>query len=165
MTSLNSTSAARRALIALLLVLAVAVAACSPSELSETTTTAGPDAETTTTTVDTSNDDLVFGNGSLPDTVPAGFPIPDEGTVGATMIDRVNGVTEFVIIFPAAFEDVVDYFETNLPATGFAIDNADGTEGRWVIAFSGDATGEVFLETAGSGLTQGLVRFSDQLEG
>lgn len=121
--------------------------------------------ETTTTTADTSNDALVFGNGTIPDSVPEGFPIPEEGSVGATMIDRVNGITELVVIYPAHFEDVVSYFEANLPATGYTIDNSEGTEARWTFAFSGEASGEVFVETAGSGVTQGLIRFTDQLEG
>ena len=161
----NQSPAVRRVLVGLVAALAVLAAACTSDEPVETTTTTTMVDEATTTTVDTSNDPLVFGNGVVPDTVPVGFPIPEEGSVGATMVDRVNGVTELVVIYPAQLEDVIDYFEANLPATGYTIDSADGTAAQWTIAFSGNATGEVFVETAGSGVTQGLIRFTGQVEG
>ena len=167
MTASNTSVAVRKGLSALMAAVAILAAACTSDEPADTTTTtvvAGT-GETTTTTADTSNDPLVFGNGTIPDTVPEGFPIPEEGQVGATMIDRVNGVTEMIVIYPAHIEDVVDYFETNLPATGYTVESSDGTEGRWVVAFSGPASGEVHIENAGSGVTQGLVRFTGQLEG
>ena len=158
-------SIVRRTLIAVVAAVAVLGAACTADDPVETTTTTAVEADTTTTTADTSNDPLVFGNGEIPETVPEGFPIPEEGRVGATMIDRVNGVTELVVVYPAQFEDVIDYFETNIPATGYAIDSSEGTQARWTISFSGPASGEVFVETAGSGVTQGLIRFTGQADG
>ena len=167
MTAPTTSSTVRRVMIALVAAVALLAAACTSDDPAETTTTTVASAieDPTTTTADTSNDPLVFGNGTVPDTVPEGFPIPEEARVGATMIDRVNGVTELVVVYPAQIEDVVDYFETNLPATGYTVDSSEGTDGRWTITFSGPATGEVLLDNAGSGVTQGLIRFTGQDSG
>jgi hypothetical protein len=112
----------RNILIAIVAAIAVLGAACSSSA-----------EETTTTTIPAEIPDLEFGKGEVPFTVPAGFPIPETAVIGTTMIDGDNGRTEMIINFPSPMADVVSYYETNLPATGFEITDSDGIATRWEI--------------------------------
>ena len=58
----------------------------------------------------------MFGRGSVPDTVPQSFPIPDEAVVGATLVDTNRGLTEMILTLPATVDAVVTYYEENLPS-------------------------------------------------
>jgi len=136
----------------------MALSACDSSDSG--TTTVAP--ETTTTVVSGGEEDpVVFGRGELPGTVPSGFPIPAEAVVGTTMIDRINDVTEISMTYPATVVAVVDYFETNLVAVGYSVDESAGSDGDWTITFSHSdgPGGTIRLVTAGSGVSQGAIRF------
>lgn len=148
-------------LAALIAALALVVAACSGSsddagddpidDATTTTTVAGGDAD--------SDDPLVFGSGSMPATVPADFPFPEQAVIGTTMIDRTRDVTEVIATYPADVVDVVSFFETNLEGVGYVLVESTGTDGAWDISFEkGDVSGTLTLETAGSGLSQGTIR-------
>jgi hypothetical protein len=113
----------RNILIAMVAAVALLGAACT-SSAEETTTT---------TTIPAEIPDLEFGKGEVPFTVPAGFPIPDTAVIGTTMIDGVNGRTEMIVSFPSPMADVVSFYETNLPATGFEITDSQGIQTRWEI--------------------------------
>ena len=136
----------------------MALSACDSSDSG--TTTVAP--ETTTTVVSGGEEDpVVFGRGELPGTVPSGFPIPAEAVVGTTMIDRINDVTEISMTYPATVVAVVDYFETNLVAVGYSVEESAGSDGDWTITFSHSdgPGGTIRLVTAGSGVSQGAIRF------
>ncbi len=143
----------------LAIVATIGLSACDSSD-SGTTPTVAP--ETTTTAVSGGDDDpVVFGRGELPATVPSGFPIPAEAVVGTTMIDRINDVTEISLTYPTTVVAVVDYFEANLVAVGYSVDESAGTDGDWTITFSHSdgPGGTIRVVTAGSGVSQGAIRF------
>lgn len=139
--------------------LTVALAACSAES--------GPDESVLTSTPGEASDEpLVFGSGSIPATVPDGFPIPSEARVGSTMVDRTRGVTEVIIVYPANISEVVEYFETNLTAVGYTVDESSGTETRWVIEFSSDGLdGDIVIEASGGGVSQGTIRLVQPVSG
>ena len=143
-------------IIALVAVIALMLAACT----GESSTSRPPEAAPTTTTVDSSasqnsDQDLVFGKGQLPETIPADFPIPDQAVIGSTMVDRTRDLTEVIVTYPADVPEVVEFFESNLPALGYSVDTSSGTDARWIIEFSSDgSTGELVLSVGGTGLTQ-----------
>ncbi len=132
-------------LVALLAALSLLVAACSSSDSDDTTTTTG--------------EDLVFGSGELPETVPSDFPFPDQAVIGTTLIDRPRGLTEFITTYPAIVPDVVAFYETNLPAAGYEIVSSEGNDGTWDLEFAkDDLTGEISVDAAGSAVSQGAIR-------
>ena len=138
-------------LLAALIVVALFAAGCSDS--STDTTTAG-DSEAAA--------GVVFGRGSVPDTVPDSFPIPDEAVIGATLVDTNRGVTEMVVTFPASVQAVVKYYEENLPPNGYEITRSDGSDADWVMAFNGEGVdGVLRIKTGGSGLSAGTVQLTE----
>lgn len=129
-------------------VVAIVAAACGGSS-AETTSTAGSE--------------VVLGRGSIPQTVPESFPIPEEGVVGATLIDPARGITEMILTFPADTPAVVDYYEQNLPPHGYTIASSDGSETEWRIEFSDDAVdGVMSVQTGGSGVAAAAVQFTER---
>lgn len=139
----------------LLAALSLVVSACSDSS-------DGDEASTTTTTAAASGgsgEDLVFGSGELPETVPADFPFPDQAVVGSTLIDRTRGLTELVATYPAVVLDVVAFYEANLPAAGYTIVTSNGNDGAWDLEFEkGDLEGQIAVEFAGAAVSQGTIR-------
>ena len=150
-------------IIAVIAVIALLLAGCS-GDSAETDAPA-----TTTTTVASTvgaddqsgaTDDIVFGRGELPPTIPADFPIPDQAVIGSTLVDRTRDLTEVIITYPASVVEVAAFFDANLPVLGYAIDSSSGTDGSWTVEFSSDtSTGVVDLSVAGSGVTQSILRF------
>jgi len=105
----------------------------------------------------------VFGRGSVPETVPLSFPIPDEAVVGATLVDADRGLTELILTFPAGTAAVVDYYEENLPLRGYQITDSRGTETAWRLDFSDDVVdGVVSVQTGGSGVAAAAVQFTER---
>ncbi len=122
----------------------------------------GGSSEDTTTTADASASGVVFGRGSVPETVPDSFPIPAEAVIGATLIDTNRGLTEMIITFPASVEAVVMYYEDNLPIGGYEITSSDGTDGEWAMEFNGEGIdGEIRIKAGGSGVASATVRLTD----
>ena len=119
----------------------------------------GSSDETTTTIADPSG--VVFGRGSVPDTVPDSFPVPDQARVGATLVDANRDLTEMILTVPANVDAVVDYFEENLPARGYEISLSEGTDAEWLIEFNGDGfAGVIRVKTGGSGLAAATVQLT-----
>jgi len=134
--------------LAVLTVALIATACDSPSD------------EATTTTVDASG--VVFGRGTIPETVPDSFPVPDQTRVGATLIDSNRSLTEMILTFPANVDAVVDYYEENLPARGYEITTSEGTDADWLIEFNGDGTdGVLRVKTGGSGVAAATVQLTE----
>jgi hypothetical protein len=122
----------------------------------------GGSSEDTTTNADADASGVVFGRGSVPDTVPDSFPIPDEAVIGATLIDTNRGLTEMIITFPASVEAVVTFYEVNLPLSGYEITSSDGTDGEWAMEFNGEGIdGVIRIKAGGSGVSSATVRLTD----
>ncbi|NNF64770.1 MAG: hypothetical protein HKN07_10990 [Acidimicrobiia bacterium] len=126
----------RRLLAVIVVTLAVAAGACSQE-------TAEP---------------IVFGEGSIPSTVPSDFPIPDQASIGSTLVDAVNGRTEVSMIVPASVEESAQFFVVNMLPGGFVIDSSSGDAARWTISFRrDDLTGEIILQALSEGTSQAVV--------
>ena len=105
----------------------------------------------------------MFGRGSVPETVPLSFPIPDEAVVGATLVDADRGLTELILTFPAGTAAVVDYYEENLPLRGYQITDSRGSDTEWRLDFSDDVVdGVVSVQTGGSGVAAAAVQFTER---
>lgn len=127
---------ARRLLAVIVVTLAVASSACSQE-------TAEP---------------IVFGQGSIPSTVPSDFPIPDQASIGSTLVDAVNGRTEVSLVIPASVEESAQFFVVNMLPGGFVIDSSSGDASTWTINFRrDDLTGEIALQAVAQGTSQALV--------
>ncbi|MEN8112880.1 MAG: hypothetical protein ABFS21_00715 [Actinomycetota bacterium] len=124
----------------------------------------GCDGSSTESTVDATagnGSGVEFGKGSVPETVPDSFPIPEQAVVGTTLIDTNRGVTEMVLTLPAALPAAVEYYDENLPARGYEISSSDGTETKWSIEFAGEGlTGIITVNSEGSGLSSATVRLT-----
>ncbi len=145
----------RNILIAIVAVVAVLGAACTSETAEAPTTTTSP-----TTTIPSEIPDLEFGKGAVPFTVPADFPLPESAVVGTTMIDGVNDRTEMNVNFPASVEEVVEYYEANLPALGFEVVDSRGSETEWDISHTKDGVeGKIRLKLGGQSLTSGTFSF------
>ena len=119
----------------------------------------GSSHETTTTIADPS--DVAFGRGSVPESVPDSFPVPDEAAVGATLVDLNRGLTEMILTFPANVDAVVDYYEENLPARGYEMTVSDGTDAEWLIEFDGDGVrGVIRVKAGGTGIAAATVQLT-----
>ena len=93
---------------------------------------------------------------------PAPGILPDQAVIGATLVDTNRGLTEMIITLPAAVEAVVTYYEENLPLRGYEITSSDGTDGAWVIEFSGEGIdGVISIKAGGSGLSSATVRLTN----
>lgn len=115
----------------------------------------------TTTEADANASAVVFGRGTVPETVPDSFPIPDEAVIGATMVDTNRSLTEMVIALPASVGAVVTYYEDNLPLSGYEITSSDGTDGEWAMEFNGEGVdGEIRIRVGGSGVSAATVRLT-----
>jgi hypothetical protein len=109
-----------------------------------------------------SDSGVVLGRGSVPATVPDGFPIPEEAVIGATMIDPDRGVTEMVMSMPASLPAAVDYYVKNLPIAGYELTSSGGSDVDWeLIFFDADVHGVIGVNAAGDGLSTVSVRFTD----
>ena len=127
---------ARRLLAVFVVALAVASSACSQE----------------------ADEPIVFGQGSIPSTVPSDFPIPDQASIGSTLVDAVNGRTEVSMVIPASVEESAQFFVVNMLPGGFVIDSSSGDAAQWTIDFRrDDLTGEIMLQAASEGTSQAVV--------
>ena len=135
--------------ILIIVAMAVAVVGAGCSDTSSTTTTAG--------SVDT--DDVVFGQGVLPDTIPDAFPLPAGSSIGSTMVIK-GGLTEVVIRISAAQGIAAEFFNQALPGEGFTVDRSEADDSGWVIEFSdGDAKSTLDITEPQQGISQAVLRF------
>ena len=139
----------------LLVAVSLVIGACTGD------TDVSDDTSTTAAPSDDSGESVVFGKGTMPDTVPGDFPFPAEAVIGSTLIDRNRGLTEVVTPYPANVEQIVSFFETNLAGAGFTIVSSDGSEVDWEIEFERDGlSGSVLIELAGTNVAQGVIRMT-----
>jgi hypothetical protein len=127
---------------------AIVVAACSGATTETTTTTATSATTPTATTIVQGS--VIFGNGSVPETVPDSFPIPDAAVIGTTLQDTESGRTEVVMVLPAEPEAVVLYYEENLPTAGYEVTRSEAAGSGHAIEFTGDGVSGQIIILVGS---------------
>jgi hypothetical protein len=99
--------------------------------------------------------DLVFGEGELPGTVPADFPIPAQAVIGSTLVDPANDRTEVVVRVAVPIQSVAQFYDVNLVNQGYVIDGSAGDSQAWVIEFRRDGLeGTVTMIRVEQGITQ-----------
>lgn len=139
-----------RTLVAVLLAFAVVAAGCGDGNA--TSTTDG--------SVD-SPDDVVFGQGELPSTMPEGFPLPSGSAIGSTMVVTKTGFTELVVRINSDQGVAAEYFNQNLPAAGFSVDKSEENGDAWSIEFSdGNGKGTIDISTPTTGISQAVIRYN-----
>lgn len=79
---------------------------------------------------------VVFSEGSIPDSVPENFPIPDGAVVGTTLVDKINNRTEVRLTIQSDVTSVIRFFEVGLVNRGYVISSSDGNATEWTITFS-----------------------------
>jgi len=135
----------------ILVVIAIAVLGVGCSDTEETTTTAAV----------ASGEDVIFGEGQMPETIPADFPLPAGSAIGSTMVVADTGFTEVVVRVSAELGVSVEFFDQSLARAGFDVDSSEQGENRWLIEFSKDsAKGTIDLSEAVPGISQAVVRYN-----
>lgn len=87
---------------------------------------------------------IEIGDGTLPSTMPRDFPIPPDGVIGATLIDRVNHRTEVTVTMQQEMVPVVQYFQVGLVNAGYVVNRSEGDRSRWTIEFAkGELLGSI----------------------
>jgi len=140
--------------------LALVLGACSDSttivtEVQPSSTGAG--SSTPATTVDP-DQAVIFGSGSLPETMPADLPIPVEAVIGSTLIDRNRSLTEVILRVPASVVALGAFFDANLPGRGYTVGSSAGDDDRWDIEFSNDdLTGTIAIIFGDEDVSQAVI--------
>ncbi len=127
---------------------AACLGACSAGDVGATTAST-----TAATTGPAQVDDIVFGSGSVPDSIPDGFPVPETAVIGSTMVNKSAGTTEMIVRMRSELSGAVAYYEDRLEAQGFAVlSSVSLGDNVWGIELSGENI-------------EGTIRFSVPLEG
>jgi hypothetical protein len=140
-----------RSYIFVLVFVGVFAVGCSDSTAS---TTLPPDTSVT------SAEDVVFGSGELPETLPDNLPVPQGSVVGTTMVVTKTGVTEVVLRINAGLDLSVQFFDQGLAQAGFSVASslADDSD-VWLIEYSdSSAKGTILFTESVEGITDAVVR-------
>lgn len=138
-----------RFVVAVTAVLTVIAAGCN-----ETTAT-------TTTAEVSSSESVVFGQGELPTTVPAEFPMPAGTAIGSTMVVTETGFTEVIARINSEQGVTAEFFNQNLGESGFSVDLSEAKGDAWLIEFSdGDVRGTIDISTPTPGISEAIIRFN-----
>lgn len=106
-------------------------------------------------------DDVVFGSGELPETIPAEFPLPAGSSVGSTMVVPSSGFTEVVVRVSATQGVTAQYFDQALVEAGFTVDSSSGDGTRWLIEFSHEGTrGTIEISEPVPEISQAVIRYN-----
>ena len=101
---------------------------------------------------------VVFGEGTIPESVPDDFPIPAGSVVGTTLVDKINNRTEFRLTIRADATSTVQFFQVGLVNQGYVIDSSTGNSTEWTVTFSnGELRGTIFTTPQGPGLTTSVI--------
>jgi hypothetical protein len=142
----------RPLLVAVAITLALVATACSDGD--------GASSTTADTGVE-SGDDVVFGSGELPETIPAEFPLPAGSSVGSTMVVSSSGFTEVIVRINAEQGLTAQFFDQALVASGFSVDRSAAEENLWLIEFSRDeAKGTIEITEPARGISQAVIRYN-----
>jgi hypothetical protein len=101
---------------------------------------------------------VVFGEGTIPESVPDDFPIPAGAVVGTTLVDKINNRTEFRLSIRAESTATVQFFQVGLVNQGYVINSSEGNAAEWTLTFSnGELRGTIFTTPQGQGLTASVI--------
>lgn len=143
----------------LLAVIAIVLisAACSDDPVATTTTTTAAAG-----TAVSSPDDVVFGSGVMPDTIPSEFPIPQGSVLGSTMVVTKTGFTEVIIRLSAEIGVAAEFFNQGLEQAGFTVESSVAeADGGWRIEFlDGDTPATIELTQSQAGISQAVLRYN-----
>jgi hypothetical protein len=104
------------------------------------------------------DEQVVFGEGEIPASVPEDFPLPGGAAVGSTMVDRVNHRSEFALTVALEADALVQYYTVSLVSSGFVVDYSAGDMFSWRIEFSREELrGEMVIQPGGTGLAAAVV--------
>lgn len=138
-----------RIVIALVAVFAIIGAGCSG------------DTETTTTGGGATGDDVVFGEGTLPETIPTEFPLPTGSAIGSTMVVGQTGFTEVIVRISAEQGIAAEFFSQGLAQNGFTVERSEADGEGWAIEFSDDAAkGTIDVTEPVEGVSQAVIRYN-----
>jgi hypothetical protein len=133
----------------ILIFVAIAVIGAACSDTQGTTTTSAPSA-----------DDVVFGEGAMPDTIPEDFPLPAGSAIGSTMVIK-DGLTEVVIRVSAEQGITAEFYNQGLTQADYSVDRSEATDGGWAIEFSRDsAKGMLDITEPVEGISQVILRYN-----
>ena len=105
-----------------------------------------------------STEAIVFGEGTIPESVPDDIPIPPNSVVGTTLVDKVNNRTEFRLTIRAEATATVQFFQVGLVNQGYVINSSEGNAAEWTLTFSnGELRGTIFTTSQGQGLTTSVI--------
>jgi hypothetical protein len=142
----------RPLLVAAVIAFALMASACGDGD-ETSSTTAGTDLA--------AGEDVVFGSGELPETIPADFPLPAGSSVGSTMVVTSSGFTEVIARISANLGTTAEFFDQGLVEAGFAVDSSAGDDKLWVIEFSRDgAKGTIDITEPTEGVSQAVIRYN-----
>ena len=138
-----------RIIVAVLVALAVIATGCSDS------------AETSTTVSVDPGDDIVFGDGILPETIPEAFPLPTGSAIGSTMVVTKTGFTEVVVRISTEMGIAAEFFSKGLGQNGFTVASSEADGPNWAIEFSDDsARGTIDISEPVEGISQAVLRYN-----
>ena len=140
----------RLTLVILGILIAITFAACSDNGGVATTTAAGAGA-----------DDVIFGSGDLPETIPAEFPLPSGSVVGTTMVVASTGFTEVIVRVNADSGTVAEFFDQELLQAGFNVTGSSDEGDVRLFEFSqASAKGTIDISEPQPGISQAVVRYN-----
>ncbi|HEX9978059.1 MAG TPA: hypothetical protein VGB41_05450 [Acidimicrobiia bacterium] len=111
------------------------------------------------TTSTDSGQQVIFGEGEIPSTVPADFPIPQNGVIGSTLIDRINHKTEFSVQLGVDLTTAVQFFDVELVNRGYVVTSSAALSDQlWRIEFNqGELIGQVTVNSLGGQISQAVI--------
>lgn len=102
---------------------------------------------------DISPDGVVIGSGVIPETMPAGFPIPVGAVIGETSMDRNAKTTVVDLTTEGSLVSAVSAFTIGLVSSGYIVDQSEEQGDDWVIRFSRqDLRGTIALASGDDGV-------------
>jgi len=105
-----------------------------------------------------STEAVVFGEGSIPESVPDDFPIPNDAVVGTTLVDKINNRSEFQLTIRADVTSAIRFFQVGLVNQGYVITSSEGNSTEWRLAFSnGELDGTIFMTPQGSNIATSVI--------
>ena len=130
-----------------LAVLSLVALACSDGA-DEATTTAAPS-------------NIEFGSGEIPDSVPEDFPMLDSAVISSTLVNNDTGYTEMIVRMPAELGIAVQYYQSNLPTSGWEVTESSATsDTKWQLTATGfDTTVTIDFGVIGSQVTELVFTF------
>jgi len=105
------------------------------------------------------DDPVAFGEGEVPPGVPADFPVPPDGAIGATLVDTPNHRVEFTVTVDTDLPSLVQFFTFGLVSAGYIVEQSHSlNQTTWEIAFNREElTGTVLVSSDGGSMSQAVV--------